>query len=304
MLVQVQYILSPLIHTKKSESVAALFNRYLQTALYFRNWTRMDLISPEGEGRKSILAVRRMHTNAFEKMNQKYPQNSGKVWVSQYDMLITQFAIIGLILVVPEKYGIKTEKRKTKYLGAGMHFWRVVGYALGMKDEYNLFSGTYDENMQLAHLICREAFLPLFKGQASPTGSKMSEEIVTSLQDIFPTKPTFTPVYLSLLEYFSDEDELKPQLTNFGDKMYYKTMNAIFSSGSSYLISFMGKLSNRAMDRAEKRKKKISKNLDKNYPQISFHMDEYIQVEFNGKLQLNHEPELRSKCPFAVSTEI
>lgn len=48
-------------------------------------------------------------------------------------MAITQFGFIGFTLLSAEELGIKATEEEFDSL---VHFWRVIGYMLGMQDKY------------------------------------------------------------------------------------------------------------------------------------------------------------------------
>lgn len=82
-ILQTRYGFDPLVYTKKSESVPALFLRYLQTTLHVRTWYETDILDPQSEGYKSIRQVRKMHENIYTKMQQVPRPSDDKIWVSQ-----------------------------------------------------------------------------------------------------------------------------------------------------------------------------------------------------------------------------
>lgn len=59
--------------------------------------------------------------------------------LSQYDIMITQFAFIGFIVTKANNMGLLDDFNQ-KDLESLLHFWRVIGFYLGASDEYNLCS--------------------------------------------------------------------------------------------------------------------------------------------------------------------
>lgn len=83
MILQTRYGFDPLVYTRKSESVPALFLRYLQTTLHVNSWYSSNILDPESPGFKSIRQVRQMHENIFAKMQQIPSPADDRIWVSQ-----------------------------------------------------------------------------------------------------------------------------------------------------------------------------------------------------------------------------
>lgn len=57
-------------------------------------------------------------------------------YITQYGMVLTQFGFMGYALIRPQLLGIKNDS--TEDLEGFVHFWAVVGYMLGVKDEFNM----------------------------------------------------------------------------------------------------------------------------------------------------------------------
>src|SRR5689334_17968276 len=100
----------PLCQTGRSASISNLFSRYFDTGQHVKKWYQHDLLDKESEGFKSLNAVRTMHSNIVEKMKEiPVPDQENKkkvVWVSQYNMMITQWAFVGLFMMFPQECGL------------------------------------------------------------------------------------------------------------------------------------------------------------------------------------------------------
>jgi hypothetical protein len=60
---------------------------------------------------------------------------SSQVWVSQYDMSLVQSGFMGLIVMYPEKLGIRcTPSDLSDYC----YFWYGLGHLLGINHENNM----------------------------------------------------------------------------------------------------------------------------------------------------------------------
>ena len=88
--------LAPLLATGNHDDVAKLFKRYLSTQQRVRSWYEEDPFDPETSAYKNLRAVRAMHTHVLKLMNSKTGKVVGKdrnIWVSQYDMALTQWQV-------------------------------------------------------------------------------------------------------------------------------------------------------------------------------------------------------------------
>lgn len=84
--------------------------------------------------------MRGIHHRVSKSLNEARPTRAdGGVWLSQFEMTITLFSITGPFLTYPEELGVYGTDEE---LDAVAFVWRVVGYQLGMLDEFNLYSGT------------------------------------------------------------------------------------------------------------------------------------------------------------------
>lgn len=63
--------------------------------------------------------------------------------LNQADMAFTQVAFVGFMLSCPEEFGIHNASKED--LEAFCYTWKVFGYILGIQDEYNMCSGTFEE---------------------------------------------------------------------------------------------------------------------------------------------------------------
>ncbi len=142
-------LLGPLVHTGMSDTPSKALKRYMATFAYVMTWYFSDMWgNPEGEGRKSIKQVRGMHRNAASSMN---TQDDQRLYFSQYDMGLVQCGFMGAMMLSREQFGIKCS---TSEIQDFLHFWRCIGYMLGVKDKYNIcvvdndgnpdYNGTYD----------------------------------------------------------------------------------------------------------------------------------------------------------------
>lgn len=82
---------------------------------------------------KSLSEVRHRHNSASRRS-----AKTGASRVTQRDMALTQFGFIGFILAEPKKLGIQFPEYERDIEGF-VHFWRVIGWMLGIEDKYVFF---------------------------------------------------------------------------------------------------------------------------------------------------------------------
>ncbi|XP_029163139.1 uncharacterized protein LOC114934621 [Nylanderia fulva] len=175
--------LKPLIFSQQSHTPYLAFRRYLSTIRRIRNWMMGDIWEKDTQAYKDIQAVRKMHRairlklcqldydeiDAATKIQEPWcpdrktilddffscpyptPENGclhliiRPKGLNQADMGATQFAFMGMIVLYPQKLGINASDED---ITAYCHFWRCIGYALGMQDEYNFCRGSLEEIRQ------------------------------------------------------------------------------------------------------------------------------------------------------------
>ena len=247
------------------------------------------------------MRVRKMHTAIYEQMNRLYPSENDKVWVSQYDMVITQFALVGFLITAPFKYGLHDPKLQDEVIEAVSYGWRVNGLMLGIKEEFNMCTGSLDQVKQFAHLILQRVYFPLLRCQGSTTGIDMSSSIAKSLESLFPMKVSFAPSLLSLCDAYDIDAQFRPQLTTFADKLTYHSLNLLFSLHNTWCLKLMGGQLIKLFDRALVDEARVRNKLEAKHSQVLYSIEKYIQDEHAGQLKLLHETDIesRSKCPFA-----
>ncbi|XP_076055330.1 uncharacterized protein LOC143033729 [Oratosquilla oratoria] len=79
------------------------------------------------------------------------PNRDDTIYISQMDMALTQYAFFGLLVTHPRMLGLWWVSHQD--LEGLVHFWRGVGWLLGISDKYNLCSGTLDETVALCQEI-------------------------------------------------------------------------------------------------------------------------------------------------------
>ncbi|XP_054154306.1 uncharacterized protein LOC128952872 [Oppia nitens] len=180
LLVHIKSILVPLLSTGNSRSTAHLFSRYFRTLLHVKSWYDGDIWDINSKSHQSIMQVRKMHSKVSKSLNnckgvEMYDNKS----LSQFDMMITQFAFIGFIALYPRQVGFS---ESAKDLDALMHFWKGIGYLLGIEDKYNLCNGSVDETKELCQLILEKQLKKSIIETPVKESIDMSRGIVNSIK--------------------------------------------------------------------------------------------------------------------------
>lgn len=75
---------------------------------------------------------------AFDKIMKK--SATKRIYLNQFEMSVTQFGFFGLMLMYPEKFAARNATEEE--LECFIHMWKLIGYLLGIKNEYNFCNGS------------------------------------------------------------------------------------------------------------------------------------------------------------------
>lgn len=123
----------------------------------------------------------------------KYADKNQSGFISQRDMALTQFGFMGFIVLKPHMLGIQLS---SKDLEAFVHFWRVIGYIIGIKDEYNLCTESYQTTKIRLKLMLTNIYRPYLE-KTSDDFMKMSRAMIEGLWCFNPMLDTEASVYLT-----------------------------------------------------------------------------------------------------------
>lgn len=184
----VSRILRVLIYTRRSDTPMRALKRYVSTIMHIITWEEGDVWDANDTAYKDLQSVRSMHSKAstlvnstkdYEKVanvpvsdkkyvNSSCPMNSEirndllnqtykhspleneqtpAFYISQWDMAFTQYAFFGLITAHPREMGV--HYATDDEFKALVHFWRGIGYLLGIEDRYNFCNGSLKEVRKL-----------------------------------------------------------------------------------------------------------------------------------------------------------
>uniref|UniRef100_A0A336KRV0 CSON014639 protein n=1 Tax=Culicoides sonorensis TaxID=179676 RepID=A0A336KRV0_CULSO len=167
-LLAVPTIFNVLVATDKSSNVLKGYRRYMATIFHTINWFRYEL-KPGTECWRSIATVRRIHFHSSKKT-----EKMGVGIISQKDMALTQFAFMGFFVLKTKELGVQY---KESDLDAFCHFWRVLGYMLGIKDEYNICDDSFASSQPRLEAIRTQIYRPYIQ-QTKEDFIKMTKDLI------------------------------------------------------------------------------------------------------------------------------
>ncbi|XP_077494065.1 uncharacterized protein LOC144104761 [Amblyomma americanum] len=171
-------LLEPLASTGRSSNLPSLYRRYLSTLRHVKCWYEGDIWKANDAAAISIGKVRQMHRDVSAHLRNRRCPVTGGAYLSQLDMAVTQFAFIGLVVLYPRQLGLFVSERDLECV---LHFWRCVGYKLGVADSYNLCAGSYRETLRVC-LDMQEKLIKPGLVSASREGAAMSRDIINAVR--------------------------------------------------------------------------------------------------------------------------
>ncbi|XP_026314281.1 uncharacterized protein LOC113225997 isoform X2 [Hyposmocoma kahamanoa] len=145
-------ILKVLVGSRRSSSLYTAYRRYLSTLLHTVSWFEHEL-KPNSISWKSLYAVRSRHLRASLASKLK-----DEGIVSQRDIALTQFGFIGFSVLKPDRFGIR--QMQPGDWEAYNHFWKTIGFMIGLEDRYNICRNTIEETRQVCQLLLERVFTP------------------------------------------------------------------------------------------------------------------------------------------------
>ncbi|OQR66781.1 hypothetical protein BIW11_13931, partial [Tropilaelaps mercedesae] len=118
--------------------------RYVSTSKKIISWYSTDIFDSNSEGSKSVALVRQMHAAAHRTMKRSHArhENDRELWFSQFYMATTQISFVGFMILFPRAVGLRHFSREDQE--AVLHYWRCIGYLLGISDSYNICGGSVE----------------------------------------------------------------------------------------------------------------------------------------------------------------
>ncbi|XP_050439003.1 rubber oxygenase-like isoform X2 [Adelges cooleyi] len=171
-------ILDVLVLTNKSSDSYSAFRRYLDTIRHMVRWYGYDVGDLKSKSQKSVNTVHSFHCTA-SRLSEKTGLG---VRVSQKDMALTQFGFMGLMVLRKKELAIVGSEEDEFAI---VHFWRTIGYMLGIQDKYNLCQGTLEEVRGVCAVVLDDVYAPGLK--QPPKGfQRMLESLLDGLKPVSP----------------------------------------------------------------------------------------------------------------------
>lgn len=144
------------------------------------------------------------------------------------------------------------------------HFWRVIGYCLGIEDEYNLCEGPDEEVVEYCRYIYYQGWLPVIQANNNPVGVQMMKGIATAMS----TTSTILN-YNVIMKYANQFMQLNQdfQLNGFREQFKYAclkmTIKHLFKYQWANRMSVL--VSDWKYERAVKKRENIENDLKQEY---------------------------------------
>lgn len=208
--------------------------------------------------------------------------------ISQMEVSMTTFGFAGLALNRPHFYGINPAK--TKKREGFLHLWAVLGYMLGIHDEYNICLLPMEAAEIEFDILMRNVFGPYLQVETK-LFKEMTNAFIDGLRDFMPLLDYDSQLFLTRraagipgYQYNVDKRKERPYRNIFTKEDIQKINHPLFSDKILIL----------AVDNQQSKGKKIDNNhfsqdLDEGLSKTSY----YSYTDFNyGKLiQLMGLPE-------------
>lgn len=189
MIIQIPSGLAPLLATGNSSTVAKLFRRYLSTLIHIKSWYESNPYDKTTPAFQSMQKVRSMHRRVQQLMNSgpKNPEVKDKLWLNQYDFVMTQWAFIGPIILYKNKCGfVPASDQDMDHI---YYLWRVIGHCMGIEDKYNLCSDDIEVDRELCRMLLDRDYRPILQASdiENNMGWHMGNGIATALRMLNPS---------------------------------------------------------------------------------------------------------------------
>lgn len=173
------------LFTNNSTGAEKSRKRYLATLAHIYSWHISDIFDPTSKGYASLKMVRNYHDLARARLQQAVSSNThygGEMKITQYDMALVQAGFIALVCNYAYQFGIDA---KDDDYDDYRYFWRVIGYTLGMDDEYNMCGGTLRETRYLCKQVEQIVVVPNLENM-EPYYVNLSNDFIEGMKPIMP----------------------------------------------------------------------------------------------------------------------
>lgn len=167
-------ILRVLICTRQSSNCFTAYRRYVRTILHTQAWYSYPIEDRNSKFWTSIAAVRKAHSRSSHMSTR-----CGAGQITQKDLALTQFGFIGFITLGAHRISLNDKD----FLETTSHMWRVIGYLLGIKDEYNICGKNWAQSKQRLDIVMRKVFTPALS-ETNQDFYRMTEALIHGLWHI------------------------------------------------------------------------------------------------------------------------
>ncbi|XP_075146745.1 uncharacterized protein LOC142221095 [Haematobia irritans] len=216
-------ILKVLICTRQSSTPTTAYKRYVRTMLHTRAWYKYSPTDKNSKFWTSLKAVRKAHARSSRACAKL---SAGQI--TQKDLALTQFGFIGFLSLGAYRIQLYDDE----FLEATSHMWRVLGYLLGIKDEYNICGRNWAESKLRLDIVMRKVFEPALENPSAEFHD-MAKALLDGLWHINSTLTVGSFLYFTKrlcyvrgYEYF-DFDYRPGTKPNPLQYRYYKDLNWI-----------------------------------------------------------------------------
>ncbi|GBM16834.1 hypothetical protein AVEN_9413-1 [Araneus ventricosus] len=158
-----------------------LLHRYLTTTGCIQKWYEGNAWDINDTAHRTLSFVRSMHTRVGNKMA---TLNDGIVYISQWDMVLSQLSFVGPIVLFRSLVGL--HGWTTNGYDAIIHFWRTIGYLLGIEDKYNLCQGNYNQVVAACEKLLHEDYKPVVE-KADRVSVAMAKNVTEAMSMVEPS---------------------------------------------------------------------------------------------------------------------
>ncbi|KAH8383981.1 hypothetical protein KR009_011589, partial [Drosophila setifemur] len=164
-------ILRVLSCTRQSSTPFTAYRRYVRTIFHTSAWYNYNITDRGSKFWTSIGAVRKAHSRST-----KACMRQGAGQITQKDLALTQFGFIGFITMGAHRIQLYDND----FLEATTHMWRVLGFLLGIKDEYNICSRSWKESKPRLDIVMRKVYEPALE-HTGEDFHRMTEALIHGL---------------------------------------------------------------------------------------------------------------------------
>lgn len=181
-------ILTVLVHSGRSTTKYTAYKRYLSTTLHTVAWFENELV-PGSISWKSLDSVRRRHVRASLSAKAKF-----NGLVSQRDLALTQLGFIGFTILKPNHFGIRAVNKED--WEAYNHFWRTIGFMIGIEDRYNICRKNVEETREVCRILMARVFTPCLEN-VPEYFEHMVKVLIEGMWSVNPTLDVKAMLYMS-----------------------------------------------------------------------------------------------------------